>query len=82
MSVHPGKGGQKFIDETVNKIKKLKEHIENNHLENEIEVDGGIEPKTLKLTRDAGATIFVAGSYIFKNGSIEDQVMKLKKEDK
>ena len=56
--------------------------IEAENLSVSIEVDGGIEPKTLKLTRDAGATIFVAGSYIFKNGSIADQVMKLKKEDK
>ena len=73
---------QKFEEESVERLVELKNMIEAENLSVPIEVDGGIEPKTLKLTRDAGATIFVAGSYIFKNGSIEDQVMKLKKEDK
>ncbi len=82
MTVKPGFGGQKFEEESVERLVELKNMIEAENLSVPIEVDGGIEPKTLKLTRDAGATIFVAGSYIFKNGSIEDQVMKLKKEDK
>ena len=77
MSVHPGKGGQKFIDETVNKIKKLKEHKENNHLENEIEVDGGINNETSKLATKAGAEILVCGSYLFKAKNIKENYASL-----
>ena len=61
---------------------ELKNMIKAENLNLPIEVDGGIDRETLKISRDAGATIFVVGSYIFKNGSIKDQVMKLKKEDK
>ena len=82
MTVKPGFGGQKFEEVSVDRLTELQDMIKNENLDLPIEVDGGIDRETLKLTRDAGAKIFVAGSYIFKNGSIEDQVMKLKKEDK
>lgn len=82
MTVKPGFGGQKFEEKSVERLVELQDMIESEGLKLPIEVDGGINHETLKLTRDAGATIFVAGSYIFRNGSIEDQVMKLKKEDK
>lgn len=82
MTVKPGFGGQKFEEVSVDRLTELQDMIKNENLDLPIEVDGGIDRETLKLTCDAGAKIFVAGSYIFKNGSIEDQVMKLKKEDK
>ena len=82
MTVNPGFGGQKFEKNSVERLIELKNLIESESLNLPIEVDGGINRETFKLARDAGATIFVAGSYIFKNGNIADQVMKLKKEDK
>lgn len=79
MSVHPGKGGQKFIDETVNKIKKLKEHIENNHLENEIEVDGGINLETAKKVSEAGANIVSVGSYLINSKDYKYTISEMQK---
>ena len=82
MTVKPGFGGQKFEEKSVERLVELKNLIKSEGLNLPIEVDGGINHETFRLARNAGATILVAGSYIFKNGSIEDQVMKLKKEDK
>ncbi|MDE7051231.1 MAG: ribulose-phosphate 3-epimerase [Lactobacillus sp.] len=82
MTVKPGFGGQKFEEKSIERLVELKNLIKSEGLNLPIEVDGGINHETFKLARNAGATILVAGSYIFKNGSIEDQVMKLKKEDK
>ncbi|MDE6554496.1 MAG: ribulose-phosphate 3-epimerase [Lactobacillus sp.] len=82
MTVKPGFGGQKFEEKSVERLVELKNLIKSEGLNLPIEVDGGINHETFKLARNAGATILVAGSYIFKNGSIEDQVMRLKKEDK
>jgi len=65
MSVNPGWGGQKFINESVHKIKKLSSEISKRKLSVPISVDGGINDQTGKLCFDAGATILVAGSYIF-----------------
>ena len=53
MSVHPGKGGQKFIENTEKKVNELKDYIKDNNLETEIEVDGGINYDTIKLVRNA-----------------------------
>jgi len=71
MSVNPGFGGQKFIYNTVDKIRKLKVMAP----DLEIGVDGGINSETAKLVIDAGATVLIAGSYIFgsddRKGAIE-----------
>ena len=64
MSVVPGEGGQAYIPESTDKIKNLKQYIEENHLDVDIEVDGGINDKTAELVRDAGADILVAGTAI------------------
>lgn len=67
MSVEPGFGGQKFMINSIEKIRELstlKKVIHNNFL---IEVDGGINAETAKLCKDAGADVLVAGSYIFKS---------------
>lgn len=66
MTVKPGFGGQKFGENSVERLVELKNMIEAEGLDLPIEVDGGIDHQTLKLARDAGAKIFVAGSYIFK----------------
>ena len=65
MSVNPGFGGQKFIPETLEKIRALRKMIDEKGYSCEIEIDGGINPETAKLCRDAGATILVAGSSVF-----------------
>jgi ribulose-phosphate 3-epimerase len=65
MSVNPGFGGQKFIPEALSKIKTVRSMIDRRKLSTEIEVDGGINKKTIKDVYRAGANIFVAGSAIF-----------------
>lgn len=66
MTVQPGFGGQKYIDDCTEKIKELKEMIEEEKLHVDIQVDGGINESTLKTVLDAGANLIVAGSYVFK----------------
>ena len=63
MSVNPGFGGQKFIKSSIQKIKKIKELVQNFNID--IEVDGGIDDKTATLVKNAGANILVSGSFIF-----------------
>lgn len=64
MSVWAGRGGQSFIPETAERIKELKKYMEENNLDLDIEVDGGINNKTAKIAVEAGANILVSGSYI------------------
>ena len=63
MSVNPGFGGQKFINSSIQKIKKIKELVKNFNID--VEVDGGIDDKTSTLVKNAGANILVSGSFIF-----------------
>ncbi|MCT4584889.1 MAG: ribulose-phosphate 3-epimerase [Peptostreptococcaceae bacterium] len=79
MSVNPGFGGQSFIEPMLEKIKKLKQIIDEKGLDIDIQVDGGIKPNNIKRVKEAGANIFVAGSAIF-NGNIDDSVKKLRDE--
>lgn len=67
MTVNPGFGGQKFIDNGIEKIKFLKDYKEKYHLIYEIEVDGGVNEVTAKTCIEAGADVLVAGSYFFKH---------------
>ena len=67
MSVNPGFGGQKFINSSIQKIKKIKELVKNFNID--IEVDGGIDDKTATLVKNAGANILVSGSFIFSGNS-------------
>lgn len=67
MTVNPGFGGQKFIESTLNKIKKIREKYP--HID--IQVDGGINNETAKLVKEAGANILVAGSYLFTKDYLE-----------
>ena len=80
MSVHPGFGGQKFIPETIKKIKDLKEIKDKNNYNFDIEVDGGINFLNSKDVINAGANILVSGTTIFKenNGDIKKNIEKLK----
>jgi len=80
MSVFPGFGGQKFITETVKKIKDLKEIKDKNNYSFDIEVDGGINFSNSKEVINAGANILVSGTTIFKenNGNIKKNIETLK----
>ena len=76
MSVEPGFGGQKFMPESLDKIRTLRSWLNAEGLQAHIEVDGGINETTGKLVKEAGADVLVAGSYIF-NGNIKEAVMSL-----
>jgi len=67
MSVHPGFGGQKFIDGALAKIKTIREVLDARDLAAELEVDGGIKPENAARVVAAGATVLVAGSAIFED---------------
>lgn len=69
MTVNPGFGGQKFIDMTA-KIKKLRDMIGDRPVH--IEIDGGVDPTTAPLAAKAGADVLVAGSAVFRGGSVND----------
>ena len=77
MTVYPGFGGQKFLEASVNRIRELRELLDERGLEKDIQVDGGINQETILKARDAGANVFVAGSAVFK-GNIRDNVLTLK----
>lgn len=79
MSVNPGFGGQKFIPQSVDKIKKLNDMISRLHLSTVIEVDGGIDRSTIALAHDAGAEYLVAGNAVFGKGSVVDNFHLLQK---
>ena len=65
MTVEPGFGGQKFMTDMLPKIHALRSFIEQNRLDCELEVDGGIDADTAPLVKDAGANVLVAGSAVF-----------------
>ena len=67
MSVNPGFGGQKFIHNTLNKVKELRKLIEETGSKALIEVDGGVNAETGAMLRDAGADVLAAGNYVFKS---------------
>ncbi len=74
MSVNPGFGGQKFISSVVSKIRELRDL----GFEGDIEVDGGINGETVKVCEEAGANVFVAGSFIFKAKDRKEAILKLR----
>lgn len=75
MSVHPGFGGQSFIEGTYDKIKTLREEANRQNINLDIEVDGGIDFNNMKKVIDCGANVLVMGSTIF-NGNIEENLQK------
>ena len=70
MTVEPGFGGQKFMEDQLLKINELKNYISNNQLQINLEVDGGVNYETGKKCVDAGANILVAGSFLFKQENL------------
>jgi ribulose-phosphate 3-epimerase len=79
MSVNPGFGGQAFIPQTLNKIKELRNMIDEKGLKVDIEIDGGVTLENAKSIVDAGATVLVAGNTVFKAPSPTEMISLLKK---
>lgn len=79
MTVEPGKGGQTLITDMVEKIEKLKEYVDNNNIEIDIEADGGINLKTAPIIKEAGANILVSGTAIVMAKDFKLIIEELKK---
>ena len=79
MSVNPGFGGQSFIQRSLGKIKVLKAMLEENNLTSLIQVDGGVNLKTIEAISEAGADVFVAGSAIYGSDDYKKTIDEFKK---
>ena len=79
MTVEPGKGGQELIETTIDKIKTLKKYIDENDIEIDIEVDGGINLATANKVKEAGANILVSGTAILMAKDYKLIIDELKK---
>ncbi len=78
MTVEPGKGGQKLIPSTIGKIKTLREYIDKQGLEIDIEADGGINLDNVQSLKKAGCDIAVAGTSIISSSDFKDTISKLR----
>ncbi|EFM43476.1 ribulose-phosphate 3-epimerase [Corynebacterium accolens ATCC 49726] len=78
MSVEPGFGGQKFMPAMLDKVRALRESIDQQNLDTVIEIDGGIDPDTIALAAEAGCDSFVAGSAVFKSDDPAQAVEELR----
>ncbi len=78
MTVHPGFGGQKFIESQLGKIQALRQKIDQTGRDIVLEVDGGINPDTAKLAIDAGADVLVAGTSVFKSENYKKNINALR----
>ena len=79
MSINPGFGGQKFEDITYDRVRKLRKMIDAKGLDTLIEIDGGVNDQNLPKLKDAGANVFVAGSFVFKSNDPSKTISNLKK---
>lgn len=77
MSVNPGFGGQKFIGNTIHKVRRLRELIERSGSRAVIQIDGGVDLNTAPALIEAGADVLVAGSYVFKAENPVDAIDRL-----
>lgn len=78
MSVNPGFGGQKFIENTIGKVQRLRELILKSGSKAVIEVDGGVQGETAPRLVEAGADVLVSGSYVFKSPDPQETIRGLK----
>ena len=78
MSVNPGFGGQKFIENTIDKVKRLRKLIEEKGSKALIEVDGGVQAETAPRLVAAGVDVLVSGSYVFKSATPEAVIHSLR----
>lgn len=80
MTVEPGFGGQSFMPETMPKVKAIREEAAKRNLDLRIQVDGGIDEKTVTQATENGADVLVAGSYVFKANDRAEAIRKLRKQ--
>lgn len=80
MSVNPGFGGQKFIDYSVEKIRELREMADKSNPDLIIQIDGGVDETNIRMLKDAGADCFVAGSAVFKNRAMIENLKVLREQ--
>ena len=78
MSVEPGFGGQKFMADQMDKVRTLREWIDQRNPGCELEVDGGVDPETCKVCIEAGANVLVAGSAVYKAADIPARIAQLR----
>ncbi|UJP64303.1 ribulose-phosphate 3-epimerase [Mongoliitalea daihaiensis] len=78
MSVNPGFGGQKFIENTYDKVRRLKELINRKNAPTVIEIDGGVNLENAPLLMAAGADVLVAGSFVFNSSNPIETIKQLK----
>lgn len=78
MTVNPGFGGQKFMPEVLDKVRFVRDACDKLNIDMDIEVDGGIDEKTIVECKAAGANVFVAGSYLFKQPDLADTISRLR----
>lgn len=78
MSVNPGFGGQSFIENTYNKVQQLKAMIDKKGVSTKIEIDGGVTSANAQKLKDAGADVFVAGSFVFRSENPLETIKELK----
>ncbi len=78
MSVNPGFGGQKFIENTITKVRRLRQLIADSGSSALIEVDGGVQGDTAPRLVEAGVDVLVSGSYVFKSATPEATIRALK----
>ena len=78
MSVYPGFAGQKFIPDVLEKVKILREKINKENLDVEVEIDGGINIDTAKLAKKAGANVLVAGTAVYSENNVLENIKLLK----
>jgi ribulose-phosphate 3-epimerase len=79
MTVNPGFGGQSFIENSINKIKEVKELIKKNNATCDIQVDGGITLENVDKVIEAGANIIVAGSSVYGATDVKERIGEFKK---
>lgn len=77
MSVFPGYGGQEFIQATLKKVAQLKEKINEKNTDCLIQVDGGINTSNLPQLKEAGADLFVIGTFLFNSGNMEETLRQI-----
>lgn len=78
MSVNPGFGGQKFIENTFSKTKQLHQHIQQHSATTLIEIDGGVNQQNASLLMQAGANVLVAGNFVFTASNPTQTIAQLK----
>ena len=80
MTVVPGFGGQSLIPETLDKVREVRKYAEENHIQIDIEVDGGLKPGNIGLATAAGANVIVAGSSVFGAADPQNAIEAIRKE--